>query len=97
MAWDLLNEDEDDIFSGTPKSKFWDIANQANEEIVKDVFDKILEEYAIMEKLLEECKSDGEIERAFQTMPLSDSSEIENRKKGLYMQFTTEIVQRLDS
>ena len=97
MSWDLLNEDEDDIFSGTPKSKFWDIAKQSNEEIVEDVFDKIVEEYAIMEKLLEQFMSDEEIERAFNSMPISDSAELENRKKGLYMQFTTEIVQRLDS
>jgi len=41
--------------------------------------------------------SDEEVERAFSSMPISDSAELENRKKGLYMQFTTEIVQRLDS
>jgi len=97
MNWDLLNEDENNIFSGTPKSKFWDIANQANEEIVNDVFDKIIEEYAIMEKLLEQFLSDEEVEKAFNTMPLSETDELENRKKGLYIQFTTEIVQRLDS
>jgi len=49
MSWDLFNEDENDIFSGTPKSKFWDIVKQSNEEIVEDVFDKIVEEYAIMD------------------------------------------------
>ena len=97
MSWDLFNEDENDIFSGTPKSKFWDIAKQSNEEIVEDVFDKIVEEYAIMEKLLEQFMSDEEIERAFNSMPISEPTELENRKKGLYMQFTTEIVQRLDS
>jgi len=97
MSWDLFNEDENDIFSGTPKSKFWDIVKQSNEEIVEDVFDKIVEEYAIMEKLLEQFMSDEEVERAFSSMPISDSAELENRKKGLYMQFTTEIVQRLDS
>jgi len=33
--YDALYEDEDDIFSGTPKSKFWDSINSANDEIVK--------------------------------------------------------------
>jgi arabinogalactan endo-1,4-beta-galactosidase len=97
MNWDLFLEDENDIFSGTPKSKFWDIVNQSSEDVVSEVIDLILERYAIMEQLLEQHYTDEEIDRAFQTKPISEYEKLQNHKKSLYMDFTTEIVQRLDS
>jgi len=97
MSWDIFNEDENDIFSGTPKSKFWDIANQANDEVFKEVFDLIVERHAIMEQIIQENSLDDELEKALKTKPLSEFDKLENHKKGLYMDFTTEIVQRLDS
>ena len=51
MGKDWFLEDEDDIFTGSPKSKYFDISRQANEEIVEDEFDKLLEKLAVMEIL----------------------------------------------
>ena len=33
---DWLSEDEDDIFMGSPKSKFFDVSRTASEDIVED-------------------------------------------------------------
>ena len=95
--YEALFEDEDNIFGGTPASKYHDIATQSNDEIVKDEFDKIVEKFAAMEQLLEQHYTDEEIDRAFQTKPISEYEKLQNHKKSLYMDFTTEIVQRLDS
>ena len=93
--YEALFEDEDDIFGGTPSSKFWDIANQANDELVKDVFDKIFERMAVMEQYLEEQGLD--IDNNITSFVISNSELVENKKKSLYVEFTGEIVCRLDS
>ena len=95
--YDALFEDEEDIFGGTPKSKFWDIATQASDEIVKDEFDKIIEKFAAMEAILRETHDDEELERKIQQYCFENSHDIENHKKSLYIEFTGEIVCRLDS
>jgi len=43
MEKNWLLEDEDDIFTGTPKSKYFDATRQASKEVVEDEFDKLLE------------------------------------------------------
>jgi len=97
--WEALFEDEDNMFGGTPQSKYWDIATQANDEIVKDEFDKILEKYAAMELVLRKLHDDDDerIDRALSKYIFENSKEVENHKKGLYIEFTGEIVCRLDS
>jgi hypothetical protein len=92
-----LFEDEDDIFGGTPKSKFWDIVNQASDDLVKDQFDMIFERFAVMEAMLRNHYSDEEIDRQVKSYPVTNMDEIENHKKSLYVEFTGDIVCRLDS
>ena len=43
--YEALFEDEENIFGGTPQSKFWDIALQASDEIVKEEFEKIMQKF----------------------------------------------------
>jgi hypothetical protein len=95
--YEALFEDEDDIFGGTPKSKFWDIVNQSNDDLVRDQFDVIFQKFAIMEVMLSKHYSDEEIDRTIKSYPYSNSDELENHKKSLYVEFTGDIVCRLDS
>ena len=95
--FEALFEDEENIFGGTPKSKFWDIANQASNDLVKDEFDKIIAKYAMMEAFLEEIMGDDELTRKMTTYEIENSMELEDRKKSLYVAFTGDIVCRLDS
>ena len=50
--YEALFEDEDNIFGGSPQSKFWDIINQASDELVKDQIDKFFAQYTAMEMIL---------------------------------------------
>jgi enamine deaminase RidA (YjgF/YER057c/UK114 family) len=95
--YEALFEDEDNIFGGTPASKYHDIATQSNDEIVKDEFDKIVQKFAAMEQLLEAAYPDQDIDRLIQNHIFSNSSEVDMHKKGLYVEFTGNIVMRLDS
>ena len=95
--YEALFEDEDDIFGGTPRSKFWDIVNQASDDLVKDQFDVIFQRFAVMEVMLRNHYSDEAIDKTVKSYPLANEDEIENHKKSLYIEFTGNIVCRLDS
>ena len=91
-------EDEDDIFTGSPKSKYFDISKQANDEIVEDEFDKLLEKFAVMEILLSKDKDeDFDINKMIKQYAFENADEIMEMKKGLYIELTGDIVCRLDS
>lgn len=98
MSKDWFLEDEDDIFVGTPKSKYFDVAKQANDEIVQDEFDKLLEKMAVMELLLSEGKGeDFDVNDLVKQYVIQNLDEIEEMKKGLYIELTGDIICRLDS
>ena len=91
-------EDEDDIFTGSPKSKYFDISKQANDEIVEDEFDKLLEKFAVMEILLSKDKDeDFDINKMIKQYAFENADEIMEMHKGLDIELTGDIVCRLDS
>ena len=95
--YEALFEDEENIFGGTPESKYHDIASQASSEVVKDEFNKIVEKFAVMEALLLESYEDEALESKIKNYTFENSSEIEIKKKSLFIEFTGNIVMRLDS
>lgn len=98
MSKDWFLEDEDDIFTGSPKSKYFDISKQANTEVVEDEFDKLLEKFAVMEILLSKDKDeDFDINKMIKQYAFENADEIMEMKKGLYIELTGDIVCRLDS
>ncbi|AXH14094.1 DUF2018 family protein [Malaciobacter mytili] len=90
----LFNEDENDILIGSAKSKFLDVLKNANSEVVAEELDKIIEKFAAMELLLTQ---NDEFEKVLQEYIFKNSSEVHQMKKSLYMEFTGEIISRLDS
>ena len=95
--YDALLEDEDNIFGGSPKSKFWDIIKIANDEIVKDQMDHLLEKFAVMETMLLKEHGEEKLNQIIQQYTFENSEEIEINKKSTYLEFTGEVVSRLDS
>ena len=95
--FEALFEDEDNIFGGTPESKYHDIANQANDEIVKDEFNRIVEKFAVMETLLAKEFGDEKLDSMIKSYAFENSNDIESKKKSLFIEFTGNIVMRLDS
>ncbi len=97
MSYEALFEDEDNIFGGTPESKYHDIAQQASNEVVKDEFNKIVEKFAIMEAMLRKIHGDDELDKLIKNYGFENSIDIETHKKSLFVEFTGNIVMRLDS
>jgi len=95
--YDALFEDEENVFGGTPKSKFWDIANQASDDLVKDQFDAFVQKYTIMENILCKMHGEDELERILSQYALENSMQLQEDKKSTYIAWTGEIVCRLDS
>ena len=92
-----LLENENDIFAGTPQSKFWDIINSANDELVKEQMDKVFEKLTVMESLLNDIHGEEKLNQIIQEYSYDNSIELESNKKSTYMEFTSEIISRLDS
>ncbi|MEA3554113.1 MAG: DUF2018 family protein [Campylobacterota bacterium] len=95
--YEALFEDEDNIFGGSPQSKFWDIANTASDDVVKDQIDKFVEKFAAMEKMLMKEHEEEELNAVVNKYIFENSVEIENHKKSAYVELAGEIVIRLDS
>ena len=95
--FEALFEDEDNVFGGTPASKYHDIANNASNEVVKDEFDKIVEKFSIMEAILTKEYGDDNLDKLINEYLMENSSSVDNHKKSLYIEFTGNIVMRLDS
>ncbi len=95
--YEALFEDEDNIFGGSPQSKFWDIINQASDELVKDQIDKFFEQYTAMEMLLTKDHGEDGLKKLISDFSFENSSELEYMKKSTYVELTGEVVCRLDS
>ena len=95
---DWFNEDEDDKIKESPKSKFFDVSREASKDIVEEEIDKIVEKLAVLEMIISEGKGESfDINQYIQDYTLDNMAEVKAMKKGLYVEFTGEIICRLDS
>jgi hypothetical protein len=95
---DWFTEDEDDIFMGSPKSKFFDVAREASKDIVEEEIDKIIEKLAVLEMIVSKDKGENfDINEYINEYTLGNFEKVKAMKKGLYVEFTGEIICRLDS
>ncbi len=95
--YEALFEDEENIFGGTPESKYHDIASQASDEVVKDEFNKITEKFAVMEALLVAQHGEDTVDDLIKNYAFENSMDIDTKKKSLFIEWTGNIVMRLDS
>ena len=92
-----LLEDEYNIFGGTPQSKFWDIIEVASDDLVKNQMDMLLEKFTVMESLLLEQHGEEKLNQIITEYSFENSEEVAFNKKSTYLEFTGEIISRLDS
>ena len=85
-------EDEDDIFMGSPKSKFLDIIFNANRGLVDEELERLIERIAILEIFLDE--DDEVLERRIKQYAFENRDEVELKVKELYMESMGNIVTR---
>ena len=92
--YDALFEDEDDIFGGTPVSKYWDISNQTNEEVVEDEFDILIARVAAMELMLSKEYDFEELDEVIKRFTYENLDKVEAIKKSTYMDLAGKLVYR---
>ena len=93
--FDALFEDEDDIFGGSPKSKYWDISNQISKDLMKDEFDTVIMRMAVMERMLIEHPDEEMLDKIIKNYYYENTDEIEVLKKSLYMELAGKLIYRL--
>lgn len=95
--YDALFEDEDDIFGGTPQSKYWDFFHQLSRDIREHEFDKVMDKIAAMEEMLLENIEEEELNKHVNQYIFEHADAVEARKKSLYMEYAGKLVFTLDS
>ncbi len=85
-----LLEDEDDIFGGTPKSKFMDVVFNANNDIVRQELEKLVYKMAAMEVALEKAGID--VDSAIKEVQFNDGAEVENVAKSIFIEAMGDIL-----
>jgi hypothetical protein len=86
-----LFEDDDDVFLGSPKSKFMDIVFNANKNLVKNEISGIINKMAALEIMLDE-RVGGDWERELATNDYTRMSEVDEKAKSLYIEFTGNVL-----
>jgi len=85
MSYAALFEDEDDIFGGSPRSKFMDVVFNANNDIVRQELERFIEKVAVMELMLEEQVGE-DIDRAVENYKAAHLDEVSMKTKSLYVE-----------
>ena len=93
--FDALFEDEDDIFAGTPQSRYWDISGQLSEDLVKDEFDGVVQRLAVMEAMLSETHNYDDLDRTVRSYAIENMSKVEELKKSVYMELAGQLIYRV--
>ncbi|MFA6191200.1 MAG: DUF2018 family protein [Sulfurimonas sp.] len=78
-------EDEDDIFMGSPKSKFMDVVFNANNDRVRHELEIFIDKVAAMELMLSQHVGD-DIDREIKRFTISNQSDVETKAKSLYIE-----------
>jgi len=70
--------DDDGMFMGTPKSKFFDIVFNANRDLVEEELEDVIERMCLLEMIAEEMGVD--IEQKLMELKFNKSEELESKK-----------------
>jgi hypothetical protein len=93
----VLFEDEDDIFMGSPKSKFFDILfGVGNGDLSKHIIEDIIQRAAIMELMLTDMDN-KDIENDIKRFYSEHMDAVEMKKKSLFIEYAGEILCKTDS
>jgi hypothetical protein len=93
--FEALLEDENNIFGGTPKSKYWDFSKQVSQDLAEDEFDNIVERIAVMEMMLSEHHDIDNLDKIVKGYVLQNMSEVEEMKKSLYIELAGHLLERV--
>jgi len=93
--FDALFEDEDDIFQGTPESRYWGIAGQLSSDLIKDEFDKVVERLAAMEAILADTHDYESLDKIISSYKYQNFEKMQELKKSVYMELAGQLIYRV--
>ncbi len=88
----FLFEDEDDVFMGSPKSKFMDIVFNANNDVVRFHLENFINRVAAIELLASEKLGRELDDRELRDFILNRADEVEDHAKSIYINLMGDIV-----
>ena len=89
--YSALFEDEDDIFGGSPRSKFFDVIYNANRDLCKVELEKLVYRLAALELLAQEHYGD-DVDAKVNELRHTKASELDTEAKNIYIEFVGDIV-----
>jgi len=92
MSYSALFEDEEDIFGGSPRSKFMDVVFNANNDIVRQELENFIEKAATMELMLEEKLGEEDIDAAISRYKNSHLDEVNTTTKSIFVEIMGSIL-----
>ncbi|WP_457750039.1 DUF2018 family protein [Sulfurimonas sp.] len=91
MSYSALFEDEEDIFGGSPRSKFMDVVFNANNDIVRQELENFIEKAATMELMLEEQLNE-DIDSAITRYKNSHLDAVNTKTKSIFVEIMGSIL-----
>lgn len=88
----MLDIDENDPFTGSPRSKFFDVILNGNRGVVENVLENLLERYAVMERLLGQTSDAQTLEATIQNALYTDQDAIHEAKNDLYISLVGDVL-----
>lgn len=79
-----LFEDEDDIFSGSPRSKFIDVIYNANRDLCANELERLMERLSTLEIIVQE-QLELDVDKAVNDVYFSRGEEVAAATKNNYM------------
>ena len=82
----------DDLFGGSPVSKYWDVEGQIAEDSKQAAFDDIIERMAVLEDMLSETHDLENIDQVVKNYGFTHTEKLDKLKEGLYLEFTGKLI-----
>ncbi len=81
-----FNDDEESLFGGSPRVKYFDIIFNANRNLVEEALSSNLKKIAILENLLQERLNEGEdIDTLIQNYAVTNMDKVEQDLTDAYI------------
>ena len=90
--YSALFEDADDIFLGSPESKFNDTMFNANRNIAINELNSMVRRLAMMEMLLSDQFDPEKLDEKLRAMDLVEAEAVEAKAKSIYIELTGNIL-----
>jgi hypothetical protein len=86
----MLNVDEEDLFFGSPRSKFYDVLLNARRSVVESMMDEFLDRYAAMESIL--SQNENFKFEDIDSFILNEPDKLYEKRQDLYIDLSTKVL-----